>query len=304
MRNRNLLIVVLLAVATGTFFSSCKKENKPEPITGEALFSYVADGKTVTFTNESTVSGTVTYLWDFGDDQTSTEKDPVHTYEFKGEYTVTLTVTDEQGGEHTVSTKIKVDKKNRIDLTDNSLDDWNAVTEDKFIVSLGDNTGVVKAAKYDYDADMVYAYIEFEGNLEDVTQYDIFMDFDNDSTTGFKSYLWPASGANYLVEIAPFTGDAQELGAYKFIGVDGTEDWNWEFEDLGDGAIVIGTMKQVGNNVACELGFSRSKITGLANDMVGFGTFISDADWAEIGFAPDATEEGGAHKGYFVLDMR
>ena len=34
------------------------------------------------------------YLWDFGDDETSTEEDPVHVYDESGEYTIILTVTD------------------------------------------------------------------------------------------------------------------------------------------------------------------------------------------------------------------
>ena len=35
-----------------------------------------------------------TWFWDFGDGSTSTEQNPVHTYESPGNYTVTLTVTD------------------------------------------------------------------------------------------------------------------------------------------------------------------------------------------------------------------
>lgn len=35
-----------------------------------------------------------TYLWDFGDGNTSTEENPSHTYELAGSYTVTLTITD------------------------------------------------------------------------------------------------------------------------------------------------------------------------------------------------------------------
>jgi PKD repeat protein len=38
-----------------------------------------------------------TYEWDFGDDETATGKNPVHSYEAAGNYTVTLTVTDDAG---------------------------------------------------------------------------------------------------------------------------------------------------------------------------------------------------------------
>ncbi|MEU6646352.1 ThuA domain-containing protein [Saccharomonospora sp. NPDC046836] len=39
----------------------------------------------------------VTYAWDFGDGNTSTEANPVHTYTTKGQFNVQLTVTDETG---------------------------------------------------------------------------------------------------------------------------------------------------------------------------------------------------------------
>jgi PKD repeat protein len=52
--------------------------------------------KTVSFdTTQSLISGGLSiksYLWDFGDGETSTEEKPIHTYNLHGEYTVTLKV--------------------------------------------------------------------------------------------------------------------------------------------------------------------------------------------------------------------
>ncbi len=61
----------------------------------DAKFSFTADGLNVTFTNTSTDA--TSYLWDFGDSQTSSEMNPVHTYASDGIYTVTLTATNENG---------------------------------------------------------------------------------------------------------------------------------------------------------------------------------------------------------------
>ncbi len=47
---------------------------------------------TVTFTNTST--NALTYLWDFGDGNTSTDENPVNVYTVLGDYTVTLTATN------------------------------------------------------------------------------------------------------------------------------------------------------------------------------------------------------------------
>ena len=57
-----------------------------------ASFEYVADKQTVTFTNTSINSSS--YEWDFGDNTTSTEKDPVHVFDEEGTYTVVLTAID------------------------------------------------------------------------------------------------------------------------------------------------------------------------------------------------------------------
>src|SRR5262249_7511660 len=46
---------------------------------------------------EEEEGGPWTYAWDFGDGAKSTEQNPVHTYEKVGEYTATLTVTDQKG---------------------------------------------------------------------------------------------------------------------------------------------------------------------------------------------------------------
>jgi len=71
-----------------------------------AAFTYLptGDGQTVTFTDSSSdPAGTiVSWSWDFGDpdsaDNASTEQNPTHVFSAPGRsYTVTLTVTDDQG---------------------------------------------------------------------------------------------------------------------------------------------------------------------------------------------------------------
>ncbi|MEA3447209.1 MAG: PKD domain-containing protein [Bacteroidota bacterium] len=55
------------------------------------------DNFNVNFTNNSSGTGELTYLWDFGDSSYSTDSCPSHTFEDYGLYTVTLSVTDENG---------------------------------------------------------------------------------------------------------------------------------------------------------------------------------------------------------------
>ena len=63
-------------------------------------FSFTINGLTTTFTNESDNSmgiGNMTFLWNFGDGNTSTLTNPVHTYSTSGTYDVILKVTNSCG---------------------------------------------------------------------------------------------------------------------------------------------------------------------------------------------------------------
>ena len=73
-------------------------ESSVDPPT--ARFTYVVDednGLIVTFTNASLDADT--YSWDFGDDESSTEMSPSHTYAADGTYDVTLTATNSGGSD-------------------------------------------------------------------------------------------------------------------------------------------------------------------------------------------------------------
>ncbi len=75
-----------------------------------ASFTASCSGLTCDFENESTdPDGTITsYSWDFGDGETSTEEDPSQTYEAPGTYSVSLTVTDNDGEPATTSSQVTV----------------------------------------------------------------------------------------------------------------------------------------------------------------------------------------------------
>lgn len=81
----------LIATATGgvdTSFQQVQVLNFPV-----ANFTAVTDTTTISFTNTST--NATSYLWKFGDGNTSTEVNPVHTYAAPGTYTVTMDATNE-----------------------------------------------------------------------------------------------------------------------------------------------------------------------------------------------------------------
>lgn len=77
---------------------------EPNPV---ADFTFVANNQVVDFTNQS--SGGTTYFWDFGDQVTSTQQDPQHTYTASGTYTVTLITTSAAGCTDTISYTVMVE---------------------------------------------------------------------------------------------------------------------------------------------------------------------------------------------------
>jgi len=88
---RNLIFLFLAIGIT----SSCEKEaDRPEFPISATIFHSVKD-KQVAFT--ALTHSAVSWQWDFGDGNTSTDKNPVHIYATGGYYKVTLVANDEKG---------------------------------------------------------------------------------------------------------------------------------------------------------------------------------------------------------------
>ena len=67
----------------------------------------IPDSNQVFFLNLSS-NDALTFAWDFGDGNTSTERDPAYTYAAAGVYTVSLTITTENGCENTFTVTIDI----------------------------------------------------------------------------------------------------------------------------------------------------------------------------------------------------
>jgi len=98
MKTFNLAKFLKLFLLTGVMiplvFTACEEKEDPveDPV---ASFQYAiseTNDLEVTFTNYS--QNAATYMWNFGDGETSTEENPIHEYAEYGNYTVTLTATN------------------------------------------------------------------------------------------------------------------------------------------------------------------------------------------------------------------
>jgi gliding motility-associated-like protein len=83
----------------------------PQPVSGFSInpSTQCFTGNQFTFTNTTTLpSGTLSYLWDFGNGATSTQQSPTYSYPAIGTYTVKLVATSSTGCKDSTTTNITV----------------------------------------------------------------------------------------------------------------------------------------------------------------------------------------------------
>jgi PKD repeat protein len=74
-----------------------------------AGFTWACDGLSCRFSDASSDDGTLTaWLWRFGDGSSSSARSPSHEYAGEGSYSVTLTVTDDEGASDIASNQVSV----------------------------------------------------------------------------------------------------------------------------------------------------------------------------------------------------
>lgn len=112
-----------------------------EPAAVQASFSSSLTNTTVNFTN---TSSTGTYLWDFGDGNTSTVTNPTHTYSDYGTYNVCLTVTNSCGTDNSCK-MVDVMNSSTVTETENSFLNYypNPATEKLFITNIPANVASI-----------------------------------------------------------------------------------------------------------------------------------------------------------------
>lgn len=101
-RYRISTLIIGLIVAALVFLNGCKEDDYPVPTaSSQAKFTYTMnvidynEGKAfeVQFSNQSILANS--YLWDFGNGNTSTEENPTEIFTEQGDYTISLTITSD-----------------------------------------------------------------------------------------------------------------------------------------------------------------------------------------------------------------
>jgi len=268
--------VLLTSLAIG--FQACKKN--PERLVKEVVFTDSVKSYTVTFKN--TTADAKSFRWDFGDSTSSTETNPVHTYAAKGKHVVTLYATLNNGSVINGSTIIHVSKSSPISLTDNTLADWDTISNVVIPPSaaLG---GVVQEAKFDYDSQNIYIYMKLAVHVADANIFDFYLDTDNSALTGLTTGAIPGGGYDYLLEGQVLDNTGIPLVQYQHTG----DQSAFSFNALSvAGFYTLGTVQEVNGVTTFEMALSRSKISGLTGSGMKIAIIVSDSGYGNIGWLP------------------
>lgn len=288
MRNLNFTKILMSALlACSVMFVSCDEDE--ETLTApEAGFTSSVDGKTVTLTN-STVGEEVTYLWDFGDGNTSTEESTSHTFEANGAYVIKLTATNE-GGEDDSSEAFEI-----INIKiDGDFTEWEEIASPYSYTE--EESGTIADMKVEnLNNNKLYIYLKLTSDFGGVVN--MFFDADNDSTTGHNHYLWSGTettGFEYLIDGSLIsTGDAT-IYADNLEGLN--TDWCWTpFVDdacpwppipvveAGTGSEIFSVSDAVveGEYTHVEFSIDLDKFEGVSTEAVTFGmTDVNNITWS------------------------
>jgi hypothetical protein len=105
-RKFNLQALIFIIMTTFILSSCSKDEERPTFPISATIFHSIA-GKQVAFT--ALTHSATSWTWDFGDGQTSTDKDPVHVYAKGGYYSAILTALDDKGNTAKDTIKLALD---------------------------------------------------------------------------------------------------------------------------------------------------------------------------------------------------
>lgn len=277
MKPKNILSYILMTFCVAIQLASCKKEDKtPE---ADIFYSLSINGPEVTFTNQTT--GAASYKWDFGDGQTSTDANPVHTYPGKGKYVVTLFATNGAGATTEGSTVLHLSKGSSVKLDDNSFADWDTVATNVYNSSA--TGGVARKLKLDYDANNIYVYYEIASSKANADIYDFYLDTDDNATTGYTTGLFLNAGFDVLLE-----GTMLDGWLDPFYHAGDQSAFSFNVQSISE-FYKVGFVQDSGGILKVEASFSRAKLKGLAATKgLKIGITITKNDWsATLGSFPD-----------------
>lgn len=255
--------------------AACKKDKENGNL--KSVFSYVADGFKVTFTNFS--NGAKEYHWDFNDKpgDSSSLKSPQHIFSAKGDFLVSLTA---RNGDHTdvftdtvsiIGPNIKIDG----DFTD-----WEYV---EYVHTNNENfAGTIRSIKAFATAQDINFLVEGTTDMK-LEMIDMYIDADNNKATGFSSWDYPAgSGTEFLLE-GPAASPSWGAG---YVHSGAPSDWSFNSVFAFDSEMKFSAVKtEAGKNIV-EFSIRKSALGSLSGS-INFALIELNSGWTGIGRIPE-----------------
>ena len=308
-------------IAMVAVLASCEKKGDAP----RALFTYAEDGLTVTFENLS--QNATSYLWNFGDGETSTEENPVHVFADYGDYTVRLTATNAAGSKYYEE---ELNLIQRAITIDGDFSDWNALGDNAVAVCVSTEDNFYDAyfqrAMFTRDEDYIYFYLnlsdvkdDFEtvddneqpitvhGGYNEIIQFCMNC---GDESTGCSFWYFDDPAIDILIECPTYADNFESASVFKCPdALNGQENENWEWDNLGVFNAVVGcdpvvlgpetdaailaeypNAKRIGIEGKIDILKLKTAITG---DLKMGAVTLSPA-WAETGALPQKNLADGA----------
>lgn len=254
-------------------FAACKKDSGSGL---KAVFSYVADGYKVNFTNFS--SNAKSYVWVFGDNSgdSATSRSPQHIFTAKGDYLVTLTASNGVETDSFTDTVTIVGPNIKVD---NDLTDWQYVG---YTYSLPEDVpGSLRAVKTFASSTDIFFYMEGTGDMS-LSLFDLYIDADNNAATGYTIGSYPAgSGADFLLEGPSGTPSWGSVFAHS----GGPNDFAFTPVATFDDAMFFGGLTTVAGKTVMEFSIKKSAL-GVTSGKINFAITELTSGWAEMGKLP------------------
>ncbi|MBF4517019.1 PKD domain-containing protein [Flavobacterium sp. ANB] len=273
-----MLVALLLLIGCSSDNAASDSATKPT-----ADFSFTSDGSTFTFTNLST-NGTK-YRWDFGDLYfTSSEKNPVYTYQIGGEIRVSLTVTNDAGEEAFITKVISAPPIKIIDVKiDGDFAEWADVDITDQNTS---GNGSIQLIKIWAKGANVSVYLEGNKKMQ-MELVDMFINTDGNTQTGFLHSSWPGgSGAEFLFEGPMVTNG---WGAF-YNHTDPNGGWGWAaIAGSGVNLNASGLISISDTANAMEFSIPKSQL-GTLRGSIGIAITEMTAGWSAVANFPEASK--------------
>ncbi len=203
----------------------------------EAAFISEVNGKTVKFTNKSSDKDgdQLSYVWDFGDGQKSTDANPTHVYADYGNYSVKLTVSDGKT-ESSITNPVKVSSENNPPVPEFSYTEENGLV--KFTNTSNDSDGDELSYVWDFGDNTTSTQVSPEHQYAKSGAYTVKLTANDGAATVTKEHSVNVSIIDPVVNHKPVAMFSYSAAQNVVTFTDGSTDadgdqlsYVWDFGD-------------------------------------------------------------------------